>query len=96
MSDFAKQFTMDYDASDAGFGVVLYQADGPLAFFSQPFAARHLKLAAYERELIRLIQAIHHWRLYLWGVTFWSTRIITASSSYWTNASPPCRSTNDQ
>ena len=25
---------------------------GPLAFFNRPFAARHLKLAAYERELI--------------------------------------------
>ncbi|KAK1649460.1 hypothetical protein QYE76_067265 [Lolium multiflorum] len=33
-----------------GFGAVLHQGDGPLAFFSRPFAARHLKLAAYERN----------------------------------------------
>ncbi|XP_066385018.1 uncharacterized mitochondrial protein AtMg00860-like [Miscanthus floridulus] len=70
MPDFAKQFTMDCDASGARFGVVLYQADGPLAFFSRPFAARRLKLAAYERELIGLVQAVRHWQPYLWGRHF--------------------------
>ncbi|KAK1679834.1 hypothetical protein QYE76_040682 [Lolium multiflorum] len=44
--------------------------EGPLAFFSRPFAARHHKLAAYERELIGLVQAVRHWRAYLWGRTF--------------------------
>jgi hypothetical protein len=33
---------------------------GPLAFFSRPFIARHVKLAAYERELIGLVQAVRH------------------------------------
>jgi hypothetical protein len=33
---------------------------GPLAFFSRPFIARHVKLAAYERELIGLVQAVQH------------------------------------
>jgi len=70
MPDFAKQFTLDCDASGAGFGAVLHQDVGPLAFFSRPFAARHLKLAAYERELIRLVQAVRHWRPYLWGRHF--------------------------
>jgi len=55
MPDFAKQFTMDCDASGAGFDMVLHQDAGPLAFFSRPFAARHLKLVAYERELIGLV-----------------------------------------
>ncbi|XP_073353639.1 uncharacterized mitochondrial protein AtMg00860-like [Aegilops tauschii subsp. strangulata] len=58
MPDFDLPFTVDCDASDAGFGAVLHQGDGPLAFFSRPFAARHLKLAAYERELIGLVQAV--------------------------------------
>jgi hypothetical protein len=33
-------------------------------------APRHTKLAAYERELISLVQAIRHWRAYLWGRSF--------------------------
>jgi hypothetical protein len=70
MPDFDRLFTVDSDASGAGFGAVLHQGAGPLAFFSHPFAARHLKLAAYERELIGLVQAVRHWRPYLWGRHF--------------------------
>ena len=70
MPDFSKDFVVDSDASGAGFGAVLHQGAGPLAFFSRPFAARHLKLAAYERELIGLVQAVRHWRPYLWGRHF--------------------------
>jgi hypothetical protein len=70
MSDFDKLFIIDCDASDVGFGAVLHQGAGPVAFFSHPFAARHLKLAAYERELIDLVQAMRHWRPYLWGRQF--------------------------
>ena len=61
---------MDCDASGSGFGAVLHQGDGALAFFSRPIAARHLKLAAYERELIGLVQVVRHWRPYLWGRHF--------------------------
>ena len=60
MPDFDKLFMVDYDASGVGFDAVLHQAVGPLAFFSRPFAARHLKLMAYERELIGLVQAVRH------------------------------------
>ena len=60
MPDFARQFLVDCDASGAGFGTVLHQGSGPLAFFSRPFTARHVKLAAYERELIGLVQAVQH------------------------------------
>jgi hypothetical protein len=58
MPDFDKLFLVDCDASGVRFGVVLHQGAGPVAFFSRPFAARHLKLAAYERELIGLVQAV--------------------------------------
>ncbi|KAK1683724.1 hypothetical protein QYE76_044572 [Lolium multiflorum] len=70
MPDFDLPFVVDCDASGIGFGAVLHQGEGPLAFFSRPFATRHLKLAAYERELIGLVQAVRHWRPYLWGRTF--------------------------
>jgi hypothetical protein len=70
LPDFAKPFLLDCDASGTGFGAVLHQEEGSIAFFSRPFAQRHLKLAAYERELIRLVQAVRHWRPYLWGRRF--------------------------
>jgi len=70
MPDFDRLFIVDCDASGAGFGAVLHQGAGPLAYCSRPFAVRHLKLAAYERELIGLVQAVRHWRPYLWGRHF--------------------------
>jgi hypothetical protein len=60
MPDFDMPFVVDCDASLIGFGTVLHQGEGPLAFFCRPFAARHHKLAAYERELIGLVQAVRH------------------------------------
>ena len=58
MPDFECQFVVDCDASGVGFGAILHQGAGPLAFFSRPFASRHIKLAAYEHELIGLVQSV--------------------------------------
>jgi hypothetical protein len=52
LPDFTVAFLVDCDASGTGFGAVLHQGDGAIAFYSRPFAQRHLKLTAYERELI--------------------------------------------
>jgi hypothetical protein len=65
MPDFDNPFMVECDASGVRFGAVLHQGGGPLAFFSRPFAARHLKLVAYERELIGMVQVVRHWRPYL-------------------------------
>ena len=70
LPDFSLKFVVDCDASGSGFGAVLHQGDGAIAFFSRPVAAHHAKLPAYERELIGLVKAVRHWRPYLWGRPF--------------------------
>jgi hypothetical protein len=59
LSYFKQPFTVECYAS--GFDAVLHQGSGAIAFFNRPFAPQHLKLAAYERELIDLVQAVRHW-----------------------------------
>jgi len=54
---------VDCDAPGAVFGAVLHQGAGRLAYLSRPFATCHLKLAAYERELIGLVKFLLDQRL---------------------------------
>ena len=70
LPDFSLKFVVDCYAFGSGFGAVLHQGDGAIAFFSWPVAAHHAKLPAYERELIGLVKAVRHWRPYLWGRPF--------------------------
>jgi hypothetical protein len=58
---------VECDAFGTGFSAVLHQGRGPFTFFRRQIASRHAKLAAYERELIGLVQAVRHLRSYLWG-----------------------------
>jgi hypothetical protein len=70
LPNFDKSFIVDCDASGSGFGAVHHQGAGPLAFFSRTIAPHHAKLAAYEREVIDLVKAVHHWWPYLWTRPF--------------------------
>jgi hypothetical protein len=70
LPDFYKPFIVECDASSTGFGAVLHQENGPIAYFSCMIAPRHAKLVAYERELIGLVTTVKHWRPYLWGRAF--------------------------
>jgi hypothetical protein len=65
LPNFDNAFIINCDASDTGFGVVLHQDSGPIAFYSWPIAPQHAKLAAYERELIGLVKVVRHWHPYL-------------------------------
>ncbi|XP_010262237.1 PREDICTED: uncharacterized protein LOC104600803 [Nelumbo nucifera] len=67
LPNFDLEFTVECDASDTGIGTILQQQGHPVAFFSRKLADRHLKLPAYERELIGLAKAVQHQRPYLWG-----------------------------
>jgi hypothetical protein len=57
LPDFNKRFIVDCDASRTGFGAVLHQGDGAIAYFSRPVALHHQKLPTYECELISLVKA---------------------------------------
>ena len=70
LPDIVQRFIIECDASGSGFGAVLHQGSGAIAFFSRPIGACHTKLAAYKRDLIGLVQAVKHWRPYLWGREF--------------------------
>uniref|UniRef100_A0A0A9DFI0 Uncharacterized protein n=1 Tax=Arundo donax TaxID=35708 RepID=A0A0A9DFI0_ARUDO len=70
LPDFTTEFIVDCDASGSGFGAVLHQGQGPIAFFSKTVAPQHAKLAAYERELIGLVHVVRHWQPYLWMRSF--------------------------
>jgi hypothetical protein len=60
MPDFSKRFMVDCDAFGAGFGTVLHQGDGAIAFFSRAVAPHHQKLPTYECGLIGLIKAVRN------------------------------------
>jgi hypothetical protein len=70
LPDFDRPFIVNCDVSGSGFGAVLHQKDGPIAFYSRPVAPHHAKLAAYERELIGLVKVVRHWQPYLWARPF--------------------------
>jgi hypothetical protein len=90
---FNKEFIIECDASGSVFGAFLHQGDGAVGFFNWQIAPRHTKLVAYGRELNGLVQAVQHWRAYLWGHSS-STLTTSALSTCSTSAYLLSRSTN--
>jgi hypothetical protein len=52
LPNFAKPFSIETDASDAGVGAVLMQDGHPLAFFSKAQGPRSRGLSTYEKEFL--------------------------------------------
>jgi hypothetical protein len=59
LPDFNNTFIIECDASSSGFGVLLHQEKGDIAFFSKT-TSHHHAIAAYECELTILVHAIWH------------------------------------
>jgi hypothetical protein len=62
--DFSKEFTIETDASDVGFGAVLMQEGHPIAYFSKPISGRNRALSTYE-ECMAVLFAVEKWHSYL-------------------------------
>jgi hypothetical protein len=63
--DFSKQFVLETDASDVGFGAVLMQEGHPVAYLSKAVCAKNRSLSTYEKECMAIIMAVEKWRPYL-------------------------------
>jgi hypothetical protein len=65
LPNFAKPFTIETDASDAGVGAVLMQEGYPLAFFSKALGPKSRGLSTYEKEFMVILLAVQQWHPYL-------------------------------
>jgi hypothetical protein len=63
--DFTKQFVVETDASDAGFGAVLMQDGHPISYLSKPISGKNQALSTYEKECMAMLLVVEKWRSYI-------------------------------
>jgi hypothetical protein len=63
--NFAKQFVLETNASEVGFGAVLMHEGHPMAYLSKPVCDKNKALSTYEKECMDIILAVDKWRFYL-------------------------------
>jgi len=70
LPDFNKQFIVETDASEIGFGAVLMQSGHPIAYLSKAVCTKNQALSTYEKECMAIMLAVDKWRAYLQNQEF--------------------------
>lgn len=65
LPNFAKEFTVETDASGTGIGAVLMQQGHPIAYLSKALSKKSQALSTYEKECLAIILAVDKWKQYL-------------------------------
>jgi hypothetical protein len=70
MPNFNDYFTIETDAYRDGIGAVLSQQGKPILFMSRALGVTKKSWSTYTKEMLAIVEALHLWRPYLLGKTF--------------------------